>query len=293
MDLNEIKNRLNAMQTKSTSKSSNGEKKNIFWKPSVGKQTVRIVPSKFNKKNPFSEVYFHYDITNKVMISPINWGEKDPIVEFAKQLRGTNDKENWRLAKKLDPKMRVFVPVIVRGEENEGVKLWQFGKELYMEFLNLADNEDIGDYTDLVEGRDITLTTVGPEVTGTAYNKTSIMPRTKQTPLSEDKTQVKDWLENQANPLEVFKKYSYDEMKSALQTWLSPEEAEEGDIIDDEKELDAIVDTTPSKNYALKTPVAKASKAEKFDALFGDEEEDENDVKPKSSKQEDEDDFVF
>jgi hypothetical protein len=118
------------------------------------------------------------------------------------------------------------------------------------------------------------------------------MPRTKQTPLSDDKIQVKDWLENQANPLEVFKKYSYDEMKSALQTWLSPE-AEEGDIIDDEKELETIVDTTPSKNYAIKTPVTKASKTEKFDALFGDEEEDENDVKTKASKQEDEDDFVF
>lgn len=291
MDLNEIKNRLNAMQTKSTSKSG-GEKKNIFWKPSVGKQTVRIVPSKFNKKNPFSEVYFHYDITNKVMISPINWGEKDPIVEFAKQLRGTNDKENWRLAKKLDPKMRVFVPVIVRGEENEGIKLWQFGKELYMEFLNLADNEDIGDYTDIAEGRDITLTTVGPEVTGTSYNKTSIMPRTKQTPLSEDKAQISDWLENQPSPMEVFKKYSYDEMKSALQNWLAPE-PEEGDIIDDEAELDEIVDTAPSKNYALKTPATKANKTEKFDALFGDEEDDENDVKPKAQKQEDEDDFVF
>ena len=119
------------------------------------------------------------------------------------------------------------------------------------------------------------------------------MPRNKQTPLSEDKVQIKDWLENQANPMEVFKKYSYDEMKSALQTWLSPEEPEEGDIIDDEKELNEIVDTTPSKNYALKTPATKVNKTEKFDALFGDEDEDENDVKPKSSKQEDEDDFVF
>ncbi len=41
--------------------------------------------------------------------------------------------------------MRIFVPVVVRGEEAEGVKLWQFGKELYMDFLNLADNEDVGD----------------------------------------------------------------------------------------------------------------------------------------------------
>ena len=62
------------------------------------------------------------------MISPTSFGEKDPIAEFARQLRQSNDKENWRLAKQLDPKMRVFVPVIIRGEEDKGVRLWQFGK---------------------------------------------------------------------------------------------------------------------------------------------------------------------
>ena len=273
MDLNEIKNRLNAMQSKSASKGG-GDKKNIFWKPSVGKQVVRIVPSKFNKNNPFSEVYFHYDITNRVMISPINWGEKDPIVEFVKQLRGTNDKENWRLAKKLDAKMRIFAPVIVRGEEAEGVKLWQFGKELYMDFLNLADNEDVGDFTDITTGRDISLTTVGPEVTGTSYNKTTIMPKVKETPLSSDASEVQSWLDNQPNPVDVFKKYSYNEMKEALQKWLTPDEPEEGDIIDDENEPET-EPVAPTKNYALKTPTApKVSKAEKFDSLFDEEESD-------------------
>jgi hypothetical protein len=91
--------------------------KSLFWKPSVGKQTIRIVPSKFNKSTPFSELYFHYGIGKPVMISPINWGEKDPIVEFAKQLRKTDNPENWKLAKKIEPKVRYFAPVVVRGME--------------------------------------------------------------------------------------------------------------------------------------------------------------------------------
>ncbi len=106
MDLNEMRNRLSAMQSKQSGKGG-GEKKSVFWKPSVGKQVIRVVPSKYNKKNPFTEMYFHYGIGKNTMVSPINWGEKDPIVEFAKQLRTTSDKENWRLAKKLDPKMRM------------------------------------------------------------------------------------------------------------------------------------------------------------------------------------------
>ena len=269
-----MKNRLSAMQSKQSGKGG-GEKKSVFWKPSVGKQIVRVVPSKYNKKNPFTEMYFHYGIGKNTMVSPINWGEKDPIVEFAKQLRTTSDKENWRLAKKLDPKMRIFVPVVVRGEEAEGVKLWQFGKELYMDFLNLADNEDVGDFTDVMNGRDITLTTVGPEVTGTNYNKTTIMPKVKETQLADSKSSIEALLDNQPNPMEVFKKYSYDEMKTALQEWLTPEdEYQEGSIIDDEKEEEVVPQST-GKTYSIKTPAAvKVSKADKFDSMFEEEDDD-------------------
>jgi len=263
MDLNEMKRRLQEMQSKSAEKAD--EKKKVFWKPSVGKQTIRIVPNKYNKKNPFTELYFYYGIGNNTMLSPTNWGEKDPIAEFAKELRKTSDKENWRLARKLDPKVRIFAPVIVRGEEEQGVRLWQFGKETYMDFLNLADNEDVGDFTDVAVGRDIILTTVGPEVTGTPYNKTSIMPRTKETPVSEDKSYVKSVLDNQPNPIESFRKYSFDEMKQALQSWLTPE---------GESEEEAPVAERPATNYAVKNAPVKANKAEKFDSLFEDDEDD-------------------
>ena len=130
MDLEAIKSRLNAMQ-KTTNGKGGGERASMFWKPTVGKQTVRVVPSKYNPTMPFSEIFFHYGIDKPVMVSPINWGDKDPIVEFAAQLKKTNDKENWKLAKKIEPKARYFAPVIVRGEEDKGVRLWQFSKEIY------------------------------------------------------------------------------------------------------------------------------------------------------------------
>jgi hypothetical protein len=265
MDLNFIKQKMATMQkTNDSSKSNN---KDLFWKPPVGKSQIRIVPSKFDQNNPFKELFFYYGIDKPVMISPTNFGEKDPIVEFTKQLRGTSDKENWRLAKKLDPKMRVFAPVIVRGEEEKGVRLWQFGKEMYMELLSIADDEDYGDYTDIVEGRDFTVDTVGPEVTGTNYNKSSIRIKPKQTPLSEDEALVNQWLNEQPNPVETFKRYTFEEMKGALQKYLSPE-AEEGDIIDDEKEVE--VEAAPKSNYSLNTSAktVKQSKADKFDEMF-------------------------
>ena len=268
MDLNAIKKRLNDMQSQANNQG--GQKTNLFWKPSVGKQLIRVVPSKYNKDFPFTEMKFYYGIGSKrVMASPSNWGEKDPIEEFAKKLRSTNDKENWRLAKKLDAKVRTFAPIIVRGQEDEGVKLWQFGKEVYQEFLNLAADDEIGDFTDIAQGRDIKLSTVGPESTGTPYNKTSIGPSLKQTQLADTEDAVKQLLENQADPMKVFKPLTYDEMKASLQEWLSPEgEEEEGSIV---KEPAVAFDSQPKSNYSLDTKPAKQTKADKFDDLFGDD----------------------
>lgn len=274
MDINEIRSKLSSLQQKPGKKGEKKESKQ--WKPTIGKQVIRILPSKFNKKNPFSEVYFYYNIGNKVMISPLSWGEKDPIAEFVKQLRSSSNKENWQLAKKLDPKMRVFVPVIVRGEEDKGVRLWQFGKETYMELLSMAEDEDIGDYTDINEGRDITVDTVGPEVTGTAYNKSTVRAKTKQTPIAESKEYIKKFLEEQPNPIDEYKHYSFDEMKAALQSFLTPEEeeTEEDGIIDDEKELsndlpwEGDKKESSDKKYSFKAPSKPQNKADKFDALF-------------------------
>jgi hypothetical protein len=268
MDLDVIKKRLNDFQSQASNQG--GGNKNLFWKPTVGKQLIRVVPSKYNKDNPFTEMMFYYGIGSKrVMASPANWGEKDPIQEFAKKLRSTNDKENWRLAKKLDAKVRTFAPVIIRGEESEGVKLWQFGKEVYQEFLNMAADEEIGDFTDIAQGRDIKLSTVGPESTGTPYNKTSIGPSLKLTALADTEDAVKSLLENQADPMKVFKPIPYDEMKAALQEWLSPEgEEEEGSI---SSEPSVSFDNESKTNYSIDTKSSKKTKADKFDDLFGDE----------------------
>ena len=279
MDLNLIKKKLDNLNQ---SKKSSGGGKNLFWKPSVGKQVVRVVPNKYNKSIPFTEMFFYYGIGERVMASPQNWKEKDPIREFTKQLRSSNDKENWRLAKKLDAKTRIFAPIIVRGEESEGVKLWQFGKEVYQEFLNMAADEEIGDYTDIAQGRDIKLTTVGPEVTGTPYNKTSIGPSLKTSPISSDENVIKDILENQPDPMKIFKRYTFDEVKASLQSWLTPEDEEkEGEIISEPAvEFDG---ESKGGNYSLDTS-AKKSKSEQFDDLFDDK---------KDSKKDEEDDLPF
>jgi hypothetical protein len=258
MDISVIKSRLSALQNP-----RGGQKKDLsqtIWRPGVGKHSVRIVPSVFNKQNPFKEVYMHYGINNRSMMALTNFGEKDPIVEFAQGLRKSSEKDNWQLAKKLEPKMRVFAPVIVRGEEDKGVRLWEFGKQVYMDLLSIAEDEDVGDYTDPIQGRDITVETAGKETTGLMYNTSTVRVRTKSTPLSEDSDKVKQWLDNQPDPLTQFKRYSYDEMKEALLKHLNPEE-------DIKEQADQVVSKQPeSSQYTLST--TKPSVDSAIDDLF-------------------------
>ena len=266
MDLNAIKSKLNALQSQ---KQGGGQKRDmslIIWKPTVGKHSIRVVPTAHphlfleHEIKPFKEMHVHYGIGNRTMVSPTNFGEKDPIVEFAKQLRQSSDKENWQLAKKLDAKVRVFAPVVVRGEEEKGVRLWEFGKQVYQELLAIAEDEDVGDYSDPMTGRDITVETTDGAANGTGFNQSKVRVRTKTTPLSDDAAEVKKWLAEQPDPMTIFKKYSYEEMKESLLEWLNPEEAA------DEPAAPAapVVEAKPA--YALNTK--KTNVDDEFDALF-------------------------
>jgi len=271
MDISAIKQRLNSLQSNSnTGKKEKIDYTKVLWKPKEeGKYQIRFVPSKLNSKNPFQEIFVHYRFAKFPIFALNNWGEKDPIIEFASQLRKTSDKENWSLAKKLDPKMRIYAPVIVRGEEEKGVRLWEFGKEIYMQLLGIADDEDYGDYTNIHEGRDFTVEAIKGDIGGRIGLKCSIRIKPKTTALHSDSSLVQTFLNEQPNILEIQRKMSFEDVKTILQNWLSPE-TEDGEVEEAEEE---IIEKTPVKNYALKdsTPT-KATKADKFDALFDDEE---------------------
>ena len=192
----------------------------IFWKPTNGKHNVRIVPSVYDPSFPFKELKFHYNIGKFPMIALSNFGKQDPIEEFVKELRKTSDKDNWSLSGKLSPKTRVFAPVIVRGEEDKGVRLWSFGTNIYKALLALAEDEDIGDYTDVMNGYDM----VVEQTPGNPYPTTTVRIKPKTTALSAKNEEVDLWLKEQPNPIESFTEFDYEYIKKQLQQYLSPGE---------------------------------------------------------------------
>ena len=252
MDINAIKSRLTKLQATSNTKDN-------FWKPEPGKQVVRIVPYKFNKDNPFIELFFHYSLgNNKTYMSPASFGRPDPVAEFADKLKSTGNKDEWIQGKRLEPKMRTFVPVVVRGRESEGVKFWGFGKTVYQEILSVISDPDYGDITDPVSGRDVTVEFKTAEETGASFPSTAIRVKPIQTPISEDKNILEKVADTQKDITEIYQEKTYDELTEILNNWL------EG------REDDPVENTTKSVTTAQSVESAKSVEnvSEAFNELF-------------------------
>ena len=221
MDINAIKSRLNQLQNTSSTA-------NAFWKPQPGKSQIRITPYIENKDNPFVELFFHYSLVpKKTVLSPLSFGRPDPVQQFADKLKASGDKDEWIQGKRIEPKMRTFAPVIVRGEESEGVKWWGFGKTVYQELLAIIADPDYGDISDVMTGRDIVVERQTAAEAGNQYGKTTIRVKPNVTPLSDDSNTLTKLLEEQPELKELYNEPTFDELKEHLSNFLNPSDSTE------------------------------------------------------------------
>ncbi len=179
IDLSKMRAKLNAVQNR-----GGGTKKSQFWRPEDGEQTIRIVPTADG--DPFKEFFFHYNLgKNAGFLSPKkNFGEDDPLDAFIRQLFNEGTEESTKMAKSLMARQRFFSPVIVRGQEEEGIKIWGYGKQVYEQLLNLVLNPEYGDITDPQEGTDLLLSYGKPA--GASYPQTKLMPSRRTSQMCKD-----------------------------------------------------------------------------------------------------------
>ena len=251
MDINSIRKRLTQLQT------TNNRTSNL-WKPQPGKQVIRVLPYKYNKDNPFIELFFHFGLNSKTYLSPITFGRPDPIEEFASKLKTSGNREEYQMARKLEAKMRTFAPVIVRGEEGQGVRFWGFGKTVYQELLSVIADPDYGDITDAVSGRDVSVEFKTAEEIGASFPKTNIRVKPNQTPITEDKAKLEGILDNQKDITELYQELSYEELTNVLNEWLNPEASND----EDNKE------TAPASVVAADSTKTVEDASAAFDELF-------------------------
>ncbi len=249
IDFDAIRKKLNQL-------SGVNNKRRAMWRPQEGETyNVRIIGFPNNDGNPFKERWFYYGIGNNPgLLTPNQFGKPDPIQELINKLRDEGTKEAYEMAKKLYPKMRTYAAVIVRGEENEGVRLWAFGKTVYQSLLNIIMDPDYGDITDVSGGHDIKV--VCTKQPGRMYATTDIRPRPKESPLGTA-TQVKEWTAAEAFPDldEIYTLKSYDELETVVNNWLNGEDEATGDTTVTENTSQR--NSTPSKTGATNKPKNK------------------------------------
>jgi len=201
----------------------NGGSRSSSWKPKEGEEhTVRLLSFPDNDGQPFKELYFYYNIgSNPGLLTLSQSGKPDPVQELITKLRAEGTKESYELAKKLYPKMRTYAPVVVRGEEEKGVQIWGFGKTVYQDLLGLMLDEDYGDITDPLSGRDIKVAC--NKLPGKKWAMTSVRPRPKETPLSKNPETASTWMSSIPNIDDMFTEKTYDELSKIINDWLVPE----------------------------------------------------------------------
>ena len=225
-----------------------------FWRPEDGETVLRILPT--SDGDPFKEYWFHYNLgKNPGFLSPKkNFGEDDPLNDFVRQLYNEGSDESIKMAKNLNARQRFFSPVLVRGQEEKGVRLWGFGKTAYKELLNLVLNPEYGDITGVHEGTDLVINYGKPP--GAQFPQTTIVPRRKSSPLAKTDDDIAGLLDSIPDFDEVF--------ESARKTPTEIQQMLDECLLGEDDAEDLSTETT---KYETSSPASDVDKA--FDELLG------------------------
>ena len=216
-----------------------------FWRPVEGAEiAVRIVPTEDG--DPLKEAFYHYlkdeggKKTQSVLCPKRNFGENCPVCDLVSKLYKEGDEESIKLAKDLSAKQRFFSPIVVRGEEEQGVKVWGYSKTIYQAILKLVVNPEYGDITSVEDGLDLVVTS--GKKPGRLYTDISFTPKRKSSVLSEDKA-LRDKLINHGTDFEaIFDRKTTSQVADILDKFLNSGADEGGDSMSttgDADELDS------------------------------------------------------
>lgn len=216
-----LKERLARMNNQGRGRQGNSD----LWKPDLGKYIVRAIPwpetIDVGDTKPILERWFYYNIGRRCVAPRL--GEPDPVRELRDTLFAERTEANLAMARKLKPKMRCFLPVIVESEDGKSkeVKIWSFSSTVYRQLLGYIVDPDYGDFTDPDTGRDITveITNSGKKFEdGTPIKDIDVRP--KPTPRKLTKAE-RDLFKEIPDVDSIYPVQSYEQLEEALDRYLN------------------------------------------------------------------------
>lgn len=176
-----------------------------------GQMRVRILPTS-DGSSPFKEVWYHEIQVDgkwtKFYDPGKNDGARSPLTEVYEELMLTGKESDKELAKQYKPRKFYIVKLIDRNNEDHGPKFWRF-KDNYKQEGILDKIIPIwkakGDITDANEGRDLIIELVRAKTPkGIEYTVVQTIMHDDPSPISTDKEQQKEWIEDELTWQDVY-----------------------------------------------------------------------------------------
>ena len=127
----------------------------MYFRPEAGRTTIRIVSP--DGTFPLRNYWYHYNLAEKPVYSRYRnlKDSSDPINAYTQQLWNSEKVDEYRQMK---ASSRFYAPVIIRGQEELGVKIWSFSKKCFTDMVDELKSVGANDnFYDSRKGRDITL----------------------------------------------------------------------------------------------------------------------------------------
>ena len=110
--------------------------------------------------------------------------------------------------------MRIFAPIVVRGEEEKGVRWWGFSRTTYQALLDVVLDPEYGDITDTEKGTDIRIDYGKKQ--GQSFPTTDVRPMRRTSKLADSEDQVNTLLESLPPANDVFDRTTYEQAEKVL-----------------------------------------------------------------------------
>lgn len=212
-NIEELKKKITALS--GNNKGGEAKTKINFWKPSLGTHDIRFVPLMDGAGNPLSQPFYEVtyydnkDLGERRFVSPGQYGSPDPLKEVAMELAKDKSREAWLVRRKLTPRERYYSAILVRGEEEKGVQVWEISPKVCKEIYSLLVMPDYAeeDLFSVENGFDFTVSVTATDKMFNNYpvKDIKLVPRRKSSKLAPKKEQIEALVKQVPNFESYFK----------------------------------------------------------------------------------------
>lgn len=196
----------------------------VFYRPPVGESLIRLLPAREDASGRAIVKGGTHWVGGRSVACPVacRLGESCFLCDRADELFRSGDAADRAEARELSVRIRFYANVYNPRDPSMGIKVWEFGRQVYDQLMRYMADPDYGDVTDLDTGYDFVVERVGERL------KTRHFIRARKSP-SPVIQEIRDLLDQNPDALHnlrgLWPAVSNDEMRE-LYEGISDEEIE-------------------------------------------------------------------